>query len=290
MSSQSLKKPMHEKNILLEFVPAPTKVQEKKPDTAPTLISEKDTVTQNPILKPDLPKGDAYQRGIVDHPALQRTSLTTPFTPPSQKTQLLSEDFAPKEPAPSSSPALSVDKTSSNIDVEQKEENDISQETRKVKEKFEELPLPSLSPSQPMMKTDDFTSPAKKNLTSTAEILEEYSYNTKSHAFARYFSKESKKIINVWQLEVYSSHELASSLSFDLKRTVVVFQIMPDGHIEDLNVIEHEGKELAQRYPIIAIEKTAPFSPLPADVLSYIRTEGLWIKIEFNYTSGEKKK
>jgi hypothetical protein len=285
-------KPIPERNILLEFVPALTKVQEKKPDAPPTLISEKNTAAQNPIIKPDLPKGEAYQQGITDHPALQRSSLASPFIPFSQA-QLLSDDFTPKE-TPSPVEILKTEKTAASkkdISLEKKKEKEgkDSRKTRKIREKMDDLPLPSLSPSQPRTKTDDFDSPAKRNLTTTAEILEEYSYNTKSHAVARYFSKESKKIINVWQLEVYSSQELASSFAFDLKRTVVVFQIMPDGHIEDLHVIEHEGRELAQRYPIFAIEKTAPFTPLPEDVLSYIRTKGLWIKIEFNYTSEKKK-
>jgi hypothetical protein len=119
--------------------------------------------------------------------------------------------------------------------------------------------------------------------------LEEWSYNTKSNAVARYFSSELKKISNIWQLELYSSQEFANSLFYDLKKTVVVFKIMPDGKLEDLQIIEHDGKELAQRFPVFAIEKTAPFKPLPPKVLSYIRTDGLWVKIEFNYTSQKKK-
>jgi hypothetical protein len=65
---------------------------------------------------------------------------------------------------------------------------------------------------------------------------------------------------------------------------------MPSGELRSLHVVEHEGNEFAERYPLEAVEKVSPFPPLPADVISYIRTDGLWVKIEFNYTSKKGSK
>jgi hypothetical protein len=298
--TRTSQKPLSEKNILLEFVPASSKVQEKKPLNPSPLISEKNTSAQNPLSKPDLPKNDPYQHGIVEHPSLERSSFSMPPAPPPRKDspQIDDEKIASKKlTSLSQTEFLKIENIKSAGDKEEKKQiKEIEKEEKIPKRKTEKPKVPlsqrvkkdGMDPG-PLAKADDFTSPARKNVTTTSEILEEWSYNTKSHAIARYFSSEFKKISNIWQLELYSSQEFATSLFYDLKKTVVVFKIMPDGKLENLQIIEHDGNELAQRFPVFAIEKTAPFKPLPPKVLSYIRTDGLWVKIEFNYTSEKKK-
>lgn len=276
--SPFLRRTVPDRNITLEFIPAPENVPEKTPPTKTSIIAEKDTAAQNPLAKPSLPKGDPYQHGAVEYQSLQRVGIPTSQTSVQPK-----ERPKPKIEVSPRSEERERSKAAPEGLYKPKElpkENE-KQSPRATKEKPQ--------PAKPSIKKEDLPSPAQKNPTTTAEILAEYSYNARSDAVARYFSKELKKISNVWHLELYSSQELSQGLVHAIKKTVVVFKIMPDGHVEDLQVIHHEGPELTLRYPILAVEKTEPFIPLPPDVLSYIRTDGLWIKIEFNYTSGERK-
>ncbi len=279
------------KEITLEFIPAPDKIIEKKPTVPTNIVSEKSTTAQNSISKPELSKGAAYQHGILEHIALERISSPAikPQKPsPEQKNLFQESNPLLKELSPSQEEGITTKK--GNL---LKEKN---QQKKKIEEDLLKQPQYEMfsKPQKPVppipRKVEELPTPAKKNLTSISEILGETSYNAGSNAAARYFAKEFKKISSVWRLELYTSGEFAHRVNLNLKKTVVVFQIMPDGHFEDLQVIEHEGDSLGIRYPVNAIEKTAPFTPLPKDVLSYIRTQGLWVRIEFNYMGKEKNK
>lgn len=276
--------PLHQKAdnpVSLEFVPSPERVAEKKPMAPTKIISEKSTAAQNPIAKPDLPKGHPYQQGILEHDALERAEAPKTQVEKVSSTPPEEAALTPKEKVTAiAEDALTLQKISPPQRKVQKKES---------RQKKKETPSKSKeNKTQRSSKKEEHPSPAKKNLTTIADILDEAGYNAQSDAVARYFSKEFKKISSVWRLELYSAKDFANSFSINLKKTVVIFCVMPDGQVRDLQVVEHEGDEFAMRYPVQAIEKTAPFTPLPQDVLSYIRTEGLWVRIEFNYISKDK--
>ncbi|MBI1871568.1 MAG: hypothetical protein HYS07_10290 [Chlamydiae bacterium] len=268
----------NKEDLTLEFLPAPAHATERKPEGETTAVSEKNTAAKNPKENPKLPKGDPYQEGFVEHKSIARTESS------------LSSNLQPREkPVREKKPkAKPIKNKSQEVLKETLKKEPVQKETSAVKAPPPKPAVEDLAIPHPRSQ-DDFTSPPQRQILTAADIVDEWSYNAKSNAVAKYFSKEFKKISYLWNLELYSSHEFSSGLPPKIKRTVVAFKILPNGKISDLQVLENEGSDLAIRYPISAIEKTAPFAPLPQDVLSYIRTDGLWIRIEFNYTGTKSK-
>ncbi|MBI1882990.1 MAG: hypothetical protein HYS08_02155 [Chlamydiae bacterium] len=265
-----------EKKVTLEFIPSSPTMLEKKCDLPTPVISEKNTASQNPISKPTLPQGLPYQHGTTEYRSLPRSTASRVFPHPLQKPK--KEETAP------------VTKPKEESDLPKHITKKLKKSSLKEKQKEKKTSQKSTSHNVQMSSRghDEDFSPAQKNIETVSDILAEWAYNSRSHVVAQYISKEFKKISHVWNLEIFSSPEFSNTTFYKIKKTVVVFKIMPDGKIESLQVIEHEGPELSLRYPIVAIEKCAPFSALPPEVLSYIRTNGLWVRLEFNYTKGTK--
>lgn len=266
-----------QKTLIMEFVPSPKGMEDRKPLKKTRIISEKDHVAQNPVSKIDLPKDEPLQFGTSESASLKRS-----YDPLSAGSFLLMWEQARSLRKPERMDAEGRKAQ----DYETRQEGREKLERGKLKKGVVTAPLAKpdiVVPTASTVIPDELSAPAQLNPRTAAEILDEWSYNSQSHAVARYFSKEIKKISYVWNLQILSSNEFAYKPFTHLKKTVVVFKIMPDGTVRDLQVIEHEGDELAMRYPVVAIEKCAPLPPLPDDVLAIIRTDGLWVRIEFNY-------
>ena len=231
----------------LQFIHTPMTAIEKDPLTPTNLISEKSTQSQNPLIKHNLPKDDPYQTGKIKGKSLyQDTRQSTTYTSKEHK-KAKSDETETKQ---GKNIALADALNSSDI-----------------------------ASFQNILNNAEILSSPSKNIQSSAEIASEYRYNAKSHDVARYLSGELKKISHVWQLSLLTE----SILPFNLEKTVIAFKIMPDGNYEKLQVLNHKGSDITQHYAVNAIVKVSPFSPLPDEVQSHMRDDGLWIVINFNY-------
>lgn len=309
-----------QKSIMLELVPAPKYLKEEKKPEKASVLSDVASIAQNPDSKQNLPKAGPYQKGETEYSAIQRVLLPTGAGPviPKQNSQssaphekpkirdLLNEPEEKSRPTPPPVEETNLEKPEKVLkaDAELIVPSEIKREKNKIPPKkdkpvepsFEKAAEPSIpqqkavnAPGVPV-KQDDFSSAAKKNLTTEAEIFDEIAYNSESNAVSKYLAPELKKVANVWQLKLFSLTDFSGGLFLDVRKTGIIFKIMPSGKVENLKVVEHDGNEMTERYPLEAVEKVAPFTPLPPEVISHIRTDGLWVKIEFNYTSKRKSK
>jgi len=311
------------KSIMLELVPALKNAKEgKKPEKA-SVLSDIASTSQNPDSKLNLPKKDPYQKGHFERHSIERTLMPqgSPLLPsgaatpsaPHEKPKIrdllkeLEEKPKPQPPPAAEKKHLKKSKHVSRQKGEIRVQTEIKVKEDKLRPekpdqtspektaapetppKIKQAPAIISSPGLPV-RQDDFASPGKKNILSEAEILDEIAYNSESTAVSRYLVPELKKVASVWQLKLYSLTDFSGGLFLDVRRTEIAFKIMPSGDIQNLHVIKHDGNEFTERYPLEAVEKVAPFTPLPADVISYIRTDGLWVRIDFNYTSKKGRK
>lgn len=226
-----------------------------------TQAASQEKTTQSTNDKP-------LQKGSNDSPSLPNPppTFTNPITTPERSQSDISKTNSIIKPID-----LIPEKKQKTRSIKS---NDKQLNTQSSPKKSPSIPMPTTMPSDPTRPpTMD-----EHNLTSTSKIMNEIRYNLQSNSVTQYLVPELRKVINLWNLQVLKATHI-----FPVKKTVVAFEIFPDGSIKNIKVMEHDGEETMLYYPLIAIEKAGKLSPLPQTVLDHIRQEGLWVYIEFKY-------
>ena len=261
------------KEITVHLIDQPFVKNPQMPQIPTNLFGVQSTQAASQEKTPQNTNDKPLQKGGSDSPSLSNPPPTFTNTNPLMTPEHTQSDMVTIHPSIKSIDSLSEKQS----------------KTKSVKTNDKQLNVessPKQSPSIPMPKTipSDPTRPpttGEHNLTSTSEIMNEIRYNLQSTPVTQYLVPELRKIINLWNLQILK----AATHIFPVKKTVIAFEIFPDGSIKNIKVIEHDGEETMLYYPLIAIEKAGKLSPLPQTVLDHIRQEGLWVYIEFKYTS-----
>ncbi len=161
------------------------------------------------------------------------------------------------------------------------EEQKKPEEKEKVDKKARDVSLVTSSISIPRLskRLEDRIDEALSDTSSNAEIFDEIEYNVKSDIIGPYVKTVKNKILNLWYYYLYKD-----KMPFIYGNTLVVFKIMPNGTLSDINLARHTGGgSLDARYGLLAVDKAAPFSEMGSDVVGALKSDGLWIAFEFSY-------
>lgn len=113
---------------------------------------------------------------------------------------------------------------------------------------------------------------------SNARGIGNVTFNIKKHDVAPYVIKMKKRIEEHWAPPVvFTYYGLTSG------ETVVQFKIMPDGSVEDVNVIKEKGDESLKKSSLQAIMDASPFEPIPPKILEGEKDKYLGITFTFYY-------
>lgn len=136
-------------------------------------------------------------------------------------------------------------------------------------------------PMPPREKSEDFVSlPEVTEDIFSTKYKGELIFETSYHKMGPYF-KELKKKIQVYWLS-YLLFKYPNTAPED-SETTVAFKILPSGEVDSIEVVEYSGDEIFRDFCVATINNTAPYSPLPEEVVEEMEKEALEVVFTFRF-------
>ncbi len=117
-----------------------------------------------------------------------------------------------------------------------------------------------------------------KNVQSEVEELGDPSFATQKDELVPYLKELRQKIFEEW----FSIVSLRAGVMPD-SQVAVEFKLIPDGNIEEMNLLSYQGSKIFPDLCMAAIQQAAPFGRVPIEFPDYMKKKQLVIKFRFYY-------
>ncbi|MDW7679746.1 MAG: energy transducer TonB [bacterium] len=229
--------PQPERHLKFELVETPDDARSEIPPDATNLLSDKNAIARNPLLRDDKPEGAPYSEGDFDVKTLP-IQPTTPSKIPEggSAAKLTDSEASDKKQRQASAYEYSYEKFS---------------RSQLLKDQQSQQPTPSAE--------QQLNRPEYDNRQFSVRDIGGLTFNTYEWDFAPYMLAMKKKVErNIFPPPAFTYMGLISG------ETLVRFKVLPGGEIKDLTVLQYSGHESLKETSVQAILNSFPFKPLPA--------------------------
>ena len=218
--------------LVFELVETPDDAIRQRPDAA-NLLSDKNAIARHEKRPEDLPEGETYSEGISEH-------------------RVFAGDMSESNEVDEAQDSDQTGMSDMVIRVPQ-DLGEIFSKNRSSAQKSGN----NRQSSQGRSFTDDVDYDQRRE---AAKALGGVTLNTYDWDFASYILEMKRKLrSNTHPPGAFSPLGLIDG------QTVLTFRVMPDGRVEDLNVVEYTGDRTLMETSVDAVEASSAFRPLPED-------------------------
>jgi hypothetical protein len=228
--------------LIFDLVETPDDAIRGVPDET-NLVSDKDALARDESV--DLPDGEAYSEGEVDH----RVFAGDPDAGGQQTAQSEARQNQQEEDAESEPWNPVLDWAGSYF-------NSQRQRTKDTRDGKSSLFQDKVGPPSPQRRfTDDVNFDQRET---GADAKGSITLNTYEWDYASYILHMKRKLkSNIFPPAIFTYMGGISG------ETTLFFRVWPDGRMTDLSVVEYMGHKTLMETSVTAVEKSSPFRPLP---------------------------